>query len=118
MGINSRRSLDAKLINVNGTEYITFPNGFAGSGNTIEINGYGVFSELTTDTSTLSIPSEYEQVIVYGACAGILTSIGNTLAVTERKEILERAKDYENKFEVLKIQKGRVLDVPRLRKVV
>jgi hypothetical protein len=117
-GITSRYDIAVDQYEDNGTQYLTFPNGFPASGKKIELHGSLNFSDLSSDSDTLAIPKEWEAVIVNGACAGFLYSIVSALSGEDKKNILIDAQRFEKAYEQGKILKQVVSTSHKLRKVV
>jgi len=73
-------------------------------GTKIRLVGYGPFTALSTDASTLNLDTNWERVIEFGALANLLRAQAVPLSSLSISEPMKLADYYQNKFETLKKQ--------------
>ena len=98
--ITERSPLDFEIQERNFVKYLIL--GDESSGKKLELIGYEEQTELALATETINASDIWEKIITYGACAGILRSYGTLLTPSDSAGALARAKEYENRYEMLK----------------
>jgi hypothetical protein len=115
-GITIHTKMNFEPHNVNGTKYLRLAS--YNPGKIIELKGYKEFTDLSSETDTVDLTTEFEEVIVWGVCARLMGAMGNILSGNDRSSVLNRSKEYEQKYEAGKLKRSRVLGTKRLNKVV
>lgn len=86
------------------TKYIRFAN--ASSGKTVELVGYGTYSELSSDTDTIDLSPRQEQSIIYGTIANLLRKHGTTISSQSIDKVLKLAAMYDSMAEKYRTAKA------------